>query len=44
MQRVLIISPFAKPDVGGVESHLFKLTEHLKNNIKYSISLVSYRP
>lgn len=44
MQRVLIISPFAKPDVGGVESHLFKLTEYLKVKNKYAISLISFRP
>jgi glycosyltransferase involved in cell wall biosynthesis len=41
--RVLLISPFSKPDVGGVESHLEKLISYLcKKKIK--VTFVTYMP
>jgi glycosyltransferase involved in cell wall biosynthesis len=43
MKTVLMICPFAKPNVGGVESHLEKLMEGIsKRNMK--VILVTYQP
>ena len=41
--RILLISPFAKPDVGGVESHLEKLISYLSKK-KFDVTLVTYMP
>jgi glycosyltransferase involved in cell wall biosynthesis len=42
--KVLIISPFSKPDLGGVESHLEKLTTYLCEKKEISVILVTYMP
>lgn len=41
--RILVISPFAHPNIGGVESHLSKLTKYLigKGHFVY---LLTYQP
>lgn len=44
MKRLLLISPFARPDQGGVESHLFKLINYLQKKNITKVSLISYRP
>jgi len=41
--RVLLISPFAKPDIGGVESHLDKLISYLCKK-KIDVTFVTYMP
>lgn len=42
--RVLMISPFSKPDLGGVESHIDKLTRYLCEIKKVNVTLVTYMP
>jgi len=42
--KVLLISPFSKPDVGGVESHLEKLTSYLCNKKQVDVTFVTYMP
>lgn len=41
--RILIISPFAHPNIGGVESHLSKLTKHLIKRGHF-VYLLAYQP
>jgi len=43
MKTVFMICPFAKPNVGGVESHLDKLTGYLSAK-GYRVILVTYKP
>lgn len=42
-KMVLIISPFSRPNVGGVETHLDRLIEYLGDNGYYSV-LLTYQP
>jgi len=42
--KVLLISPFSKPDVGGVESHLEKLTTYLCDKKAIDVTFVTYMP
>ena len=39
-----MISPFSRPDLGGVESHINKLTNYLCNKRKLYVTLVTYMP
>jgi glycosyltransferase involved in cell wall biosynthesis len=43
-KKVLIICPFATPNVGGVESHLDKLIYELNITKKYYVTLITYQP
>lgn len=43
MKTVLMVCPFAKPNVGGVESHLEKLMSYLSRR-KYKVILITYQP
>lgn len=40
---VLLICPFSRPNIGGVETHLDRLIEYLGNNGYYSV-LLTYQP
>ncbi len=42
--NILILSPFSKPDVGGVESHIEKLTTYLVDEKLAKVKLVTYMP
>lgn len=42
-KRVLIISPFFRPNVGGAETHLNDLTEYLRNN-NFFVYVLTYQP
>jgi glycosyltransferase involved in cell wall biosynthesis len=42
--KVLLISPFSKPDVGGVESHIEKLTTYLQGLPAVEVVLLTYMP
>lgn len=42
-KTVLLICPFSRPNVGGVETHLDRLIEYLSKNGYYSI-LLTYQP
>ncbi|MBI5034288.1 MAG: glycosyltransferase family 4 protein [Chloroflexi bacterium] len=42
-KTVLMICPFAKPNLGGVESHLEKLTNYLVDH-NYRVFLLTYQP
>ena len=42
-KTVLMICPFAKPNLGGVESHLEKLTNYLIQH-NYRVFLLTYQP
>jgi glycosyltransferase involved in cell wall biosynthesis len=39
-----MISPFSKPDIGGVESHIDKLTTYLCEKKDVSVTLITYMP
>ena len=41
--QVLILSPFFRPNIGGVETHLTDLTEHLRKK-HYKVHVVTYTP
>ena len=43
IRRVLIVCPFSKPDAGGVESHLEKLSTTLAER-GVGVTLVTYMP
>lgn len=43
MKRIFMICPFAKPNIGGVESHLEKLLTALTRR-GFSVLLVTYQP
>ena len=43
MKKVLIICPFAKPNVGGVEAHVEKLMSYLSKR-KCKVTLIAYQP
>lgn len=40
---VLMICPFARPNLGGVESHISKLTDYLTRH-DHSVTLLTYQP
>lgn len=42
-KRILLISPFAPPNLGGIESHLEDLYEYLRKN-GYQVTLLTYQP
>lgn len=42
-ESVLIISPFFRPNIGGVETHLDDLCEYLRRN-DYKVFVVTYQP
>lgn len=42
-KRILLISPFSRPDLGGVESHLYKLMIEIKRN-RRKVTLITYTP
>jgi len=42
-KNILIICPFFKPNIGGVESHLDLLTNYLVKN-KYKVTVLTYKP
>ncbi|MCL5075742.1 MAG: glycosyltransferase family 4 protein [Chloroflexi bacterium] len=42
-KSILIICPFFRPNVGGVEAHLDKLTRHLAQN-NYNVQVITYQP
>jgi len=42
-RRVLILSPFFSPNLGGVETHLDDLSEYLMKN-DYDVSVITYQP
>jgi len=42
--HIVLISPFSKPDLGGVESHLDKLIDYLKEKEDVYITLITYKP
>lgn len=41
---ICLICPFSKPDVGGVENHIEKLTKHLTLKKKQQVTLITYMP
>ena len=43
MKTILMICPFAKPNIGGVESHLEKLTGYISKNGN-KVILLTYQP
>ena len=43
MKTVLMICPFAKPNVGGVENHLEKLMSYVSKR-EYQATLIAYQP
>lgn len=43
MKTILMITPFAKPNIGGVESHIEKLTAYLSAT-GHRVILVTYQP
>lgn len=43
MKKVLIICPFALPNLGGVESHIQKLTDYLTRH-QWRVVLITYQP
>ncbi len=42
-KNILIICPFFRPNIGGVESHLNLLTEHL-TKLNYNTTVLTYKP
>jgi glycosyltransferase involved in cell wall biosynthesis len=43
LKHILLICPFARPNIGGVESHLDKLITYLTDK-NYFITLLTYQP
>lgn len=42
-KHILLISPFAPPNLGGIESHLEDLYQYLRKN-GYQVTLLTYQP
>lgn len=43
LKRLLMVTPFVSPNIGGVESHIEKLLQHLPR-LGYDTLVVSYQP
>lgn len=43
-KNVLLITPFAPPNIGGAETHLEDFYEYLRSDGSYNVTLLTYQP